>query len=100
MSSQTSSSCSQPSLNASDRKSTRLNSSHGYISYAVFCLKKKKIMTNHDPAYLHSITEPRKLEARHDPTNTNLIKQSQQHPVTHFLRTQPALPALPGLPST
>src|SRR2546422_1417595 len=27
---------------AEDRKSTRLNSSHGYISYAVFCLKKKK----------------------------------------------------------
>src|SRR2546429_4857583 len=33
-----------------DRKSTRLNSSHGYISYAVFCLKKKKKtteVTNH-----------------------------------------------------
>src|SRR2546429_3766086 len=30
-----------------DRKSTRLNSSHGYISYAVFCLKKKKKHTNH-----------------------------------------------------
>src|SRR5687768_18052791 len=29
-------------LYAKDRKSTRLNSSHGYISYAVFCLKKKK----------------------------------------------------------
>src|SRR2546422_8412729 len=28
--------------NPQDRKSTRLNSSHGYISYAVFCLKKKK----------------------------------------------------------
>src|SRR2546429_2511232 len=28
--------------NALDRKSTRLNSSHGYISYAVFCFKKKK----------------------------------------------------------
>src|SRR2546429_2706507 len=28
--------------NCQDRKSTRLNSSHGYISYAVFCLKKKK----------------------------------------------------------
>src|SRR2546422_4181110 len=28
--------------NRTDRKSTRLNSSHGYISYAVFCLKKKK----------------------------------------------------------
>src|SRR2546422_3913397 len=30
------------SAGALDRKSTRLNSSHGYISYAVFCLKKKK----------------------------------------------------------
>src|SRR5205809_3435028 len=30
-----------------DRKSTRLNSSHGYISYAVFCLKKKKIIAKH-----------------------------------------------------
>src|SRR2546429_7093112 len=40
-------------LAAADRKSTRLNSSHGYISYAVFCLKKKKIkcttlITAHD----------------------------------------------------
>src|SRR3989449_10278728 len=36
-------SCSRPgSTSATDRKSTRLNSSHGYISYAVFCLKKKK----------------------------------------------------------
>src|SRR2546429_1050516 len=31
-------------LEGLDRKSTRLNSSHGYISYAVFCLKKKKIL--------------------------------------------------------
>src|SRR2546422_8031441 len=30
-----------------DRKSTRLNSSHGYISYAVFCLKKKKTNTTY-----------------------------------------------------
>src|SRR2546429_4397809 len=29
-------------MRMADRKSTRLNSSHGYISYAVFCLKKKK----------------------------------------------------------
>src|SRR2546422_4573554 len=29
-------------LQVTDRKSTRLNSSHGYISYAVFCLKKKR----------------------------------------------------------
>src|SRR2546422_7303325 len=33
-----------------DRKSTRLNSSHGYISYAVFCLKKKNLhMTYRNP---------------------------------------------------
>src|SRR2546429_7161422 len=31
-----------------DRKSTRLNSSHGYISYAVFCLKKKKTIQESD----------------------------------------------------
>src|SRR2546422_5383069 len=31
-----------PGATLGDRKSTRLNSSHGYISYAVFCLKKKK----------------------------------------------------------
>src|SRR5215471_19838693 len=37
---------SRPRL-ARDRKSTRLNSSHVEISYAVFCLKKKK--TNHNP---------------------------------------------------
>src|SRR5687768_18041114 len=34
----------QPGAPRQDRKSTRLNSSHGYISYAVFCLKKKIIM--------------------------------------------------------
>src|SRR3712207_7106274 len=31
-------------LGAADRKSTRLNSSHANISYAVFCLKKKKLL--------------------------------------------------------
>src|SRR3989449_3126122 len=35
-------SCIGRALPQKDRKSTRLNSSHGYISYAVFCLKKKK----------------------------------------------------------
>src|SRR2546422_2668299 len=37
----------RPVRAAQDRKSTRLNSSHGYISYAVFCLKKKKTKTHH-----------------------------------------------------
>src|SRR2546422_6115525 len=36
-----------------DRKSTRLNSSHGYISYAVFCLKKKK-----NPLDTHTTCDP------------------------------------------
>src|SRR2546429_5788540 len=35
-------SCAPSTAAKRDRKSTRLNSSHGYISYAVFCLKKKK----------------------------------------------------------
>src|SRR5256884_9464104 len=38
-----------------DRKSTRLNSSHGYISYAVFCLKKKK-MSKDNRLYTYSFT--------------------------------------------
>src|SRR2546421_9696289 len=36
-------------LRPEDRKSTRLNSSHDQISYAVFCLKKKKKNNNHCP---------------------------------------------------
>src|SRR3712207_8772550 len=36
-----------PETVPSDRKSTRLNSSHANISYAVFCLKKKKKIINH-----------------------------------------------------
>src|SRR5690625_6743482 len=41
-----------PDANRSDRKSTRLNSSHVAISYAVFCLKKKKRHTNLDKVLL------------------------------------------------
>src|SRR2546422_3771069 len=45
----------------SDRKSTRLNSSHGYISYAVFCLKKKKKVSKrlHAEAKGYAITRLR-----------------------------------------
>src|SRR2546430_12951150 len=38
---------------AKDRKSTRLNSSHSQISYAVFCLKKKKTHTHLHPTQRH-----------------------------------------------
>src|SRR5207249_6263550 len=39
-----------------DRKSTRLNSSHVSISYAVFCLKKKKQLQNHQRREIDTIT--------------------------------------------
>src|SRR5687768_17907635 len=38
-----------------DRKSTRLNSSHGYISYAVFCLKKKNLQKLHTKQHITCI---------------------------------------------
>src|SRR4051794_41726114 len=39
-----------------DRKSTRLNSSHPSISYAVFCLKKKKKIYQHDIFAMHALS--------------------------------------------
>src|SRR2546422_6034606 len=44
-----------------DRKSTRLNSSHGYISYAVFCLKKKR-MPRPAGQLLHLVIERAEVE--------------------------------------
>src|SRR2546427_3224402 len=47
-----------------DRKSTRLNSSHSQISYAVFCLKKKKKKSNklhHPTETIHNASEPSDL---------------------------------------
>src|SRR2546422_1674862 len=61
----TPSQCPQSRSPTQDRKSTRLNSSHGYISYAVFCLKKKKKHLNEhllecdDRQYLHSALDLR-----------------------------------------
>src|SRR3712207_8490124 len=43
------------SRGGTDRKSTRLNSSHANISYAVFCLKKKKKKQNKDKVYVKLI---------------------------------------------
>src|SRR5688572_32561677 len=42
---------SEGDVDPTDRKSTRLNSSHSQISYAVFCLKKKKQKNNHPEQY-------------------------------------------------
>src|SRR2546429_5939275 len=51
-----------PTATKRDRKSTRLNSSHGYISYAVFCLKKKSTTRTHPPPSLYHLhgTSPSK----------------------------------------
>src|SRR5216684_7545763 len=48
--------------NELDRKSTRLNSSHGYISYAVFCLKKKK------KKYIEQLNSKKKKNTRQQNT--------------------------------
>src|SRR5438034_4907307 len=55
-----------------DRKSTRLNSSHTVISYAVFCLKKKKQPTQHATSYpkptvfVYAITRPAPAQLTHN----------------------------------
>src|SRR2546430_9182323 len=53
-----------PGRRPEDRKSTRLNSSHSQISYAVFCLKKKK---NHQNENLHKYPNNKRLISRSDP---------------------------------
>src|SRR2546421_7776790 len=52
-----------------DRKSTRLNSSHDQISYAVFCLKKKKISKDHESTHLASHTAVHCLSVNAQNTN-------------------------------
>src|SRR2546430_7774752 len=47
-----------------DRKSTRLNSSHSQISYAVFCLKKKDKNNNLPPGFDHVVLEAMQLHAQ------------------------------------
>src|SRR3712207_7346293 len=48
-----------------DRKSTRLNSSHANISYAVFCLKKKKIQLNSPVSHTVQYNLPQPVLAQH-----------------------------------
>src|SRR2546422_7830000 len=58
-----------PSRAGGDRKSTRLNSSHGYISYAVFCLKKKKTdnTMDHEPVERNAVARKRDSWSRSTP---------------------------------
>src|SRR2546427_2607426 len=52
-----------------DRKSTRLNSSHSQISYAVFCLKKKKNNSNNEPSTAAEVT--RRGKSQSNPTGAD-----------------------------
>src|SRR5205085_3546074 len=55
-----------------DRKSTRLNSSHSQISYAVFCLKKKKTKSYVNSVNAtHQINMPMPIASEHQNTTTN-----------------------------
>src|SRR2546422_8057233 len=56
-----------------DRKSTRLNSSHGYISYAVFCLKKKKKQLD------AQIPSPRLAKRIRELNNVHVIQDRAHH---------------------
>src|SRR2546422_6087679 len=58
--------CASARWRRQDRKSTRLNSSHGYISYAVFCLKKKKNKSTVSSSNIGSRVQKRdRLESSH-----------------------------------
>src|SRR6266536_1989718 len=63
---------------AGDRKSTRLNSSHEWISYAVFCLKKKK---NSDSLMLGLSYDALTLKAQHDAAGQSNILSIVAAPV-------------------
>src|SRR2546429_6816940 len=61
-----------------DRKSTRLNSSHGYISYAVFCLKKKKNQQHHLSQLLqqHALGQSAPLSTQRSVSGTHWHRRS------------------------
>src|SRR5260221_1090013 len=68
----------QPSTGATDRKSTRLNSSHTVISYAVFCLKKKKTLK-------HCVKGRRLTCQRLSQANAAVMNSTHAHAARHEL---------------
>src|SRR2546430_3660711 len=63
-----------------DRKSTRLNSSHSQISYAVFCLKKKKTIRIRSPTAQRGITDASEPRGR---VQVTLLKTHSVDPTAH-----------------
>src|SRR2546428_8923934 len=75
-----------------DRKSTRLNSSHDQISYAVFCLKKKTIRDSPTfPSPTRSLAESPIVQRVSPPTSR------RARPPAHFIAPLPLAPVRPGL---
>src|SRR2546421_4936349 len=70
--------CSGPCGRNLDRKSTRLNSSHDQISYAVFCLKKKKIHV-----HVRSDRINTRLNSKHDQMSEDAVGLVQNTVVKH-----------------
>src|SRR5256885_6866387 len=78
-----------------DRKSTRLNSSHLVISYAVFCLKKKSQICNVTPRSIPRRPDPRLTQATIDPLLYHVSNACDHlRPSTPPLRTSRDLHAL------
>src|SRR5258708_21904669 len=73
---------------ALDRKSTRLNSSHQIISYAVFCLKKKK--PSHHSDATEPLGRPTRLRKRHLDDRAG-HEQAAQRQVRHHISCHPQL---------
>src|SRR5690348_17640391 len=69
-----------------DRKSTRLNSSHPSISYAVFCLKKKKTKTK-SRRHLHTCNFCQSQPPTLIHSLSTLFRHYQHHPVTRYIST-------------
>src|SRR5258705_9388392 len=67
---------SNPRLRAADRKSTRLNSSHLGISYAVFCLKKKKKTNKKVRMNIRPGGASTQTDIRHNPTEYVQVRRS------------------------
>src|SRR2546429_5069414 len=76
-----------------DRKSTRLNSSHGYISYAVFCLKKKRTRERHvlhPPRRCWGETTP--LSGTYAPQHTTTLRPDRPARIVTRHRCSPPPP--------
>src|SRR2546429_7345660 len=80
---------SNDSEGGTDRKSTRLNSSHGYISYAVFCLKKKKNITVQTTTHKHTPDQPTLIAIIPTPTNATSYC-TQRRTRIHVTPTSPS----------